>query len=182
MRAPSLEDRPGRRRATTAGESLTAGSATTAGRLKRALRTAPSPWRRGRSGRPERYYIGRRPEATEVYVVSGTEPQRLAHLCYQGTAAFDWGCVAPGSLELAFAMLAHTTERPPTDLVCRAFCDDVVARLDHAGFVLIDGDIAVALMTAFVDSGPSTAEPQSGRGTSRWQRTLAWIRSIARRG
>jgi len=182
MRPRSLEDRLERWRDAIADESLSAETATTAGRLKLALRAAPSPLRRRHSRRPERYYVGRRPEATEVYVVSGTEPRRLAHLCYQGTAAFDWGCAAPGALELAFAMLTQTTERRPTNLVCRAFCDEVVARLDHAGFVLADGDIAVWLMAAFADAEPLAVEPQSDHGTSCRTRALAWIRSIARRG
>lgn len=181
MRPRSLEDRLERWRDATADESLSAETVTTAGRLKLALRAPPSPLRRRHSRRPERYYVGRRPEATEVYVVSGTEPRRLAHPCYQGTAAFDWGCVAPGALELAFAMLTQTTERRPTDLVCRAFCEEVVARLGHAGFVLTDGDIAIWLMTAFFDAETYRVKPQPDGGASRGARALAWIRSSVRR-
>ena len=40
-------------------------------------RSAPAPTRRQRSHRPDRYYVGRRPETTEVYVVSGTELEPL---------------------------------------------------------------------------------------------------------
>jgi hypothetical protein len=161
------------------GESLRAGTVIAAGRLKLALGAAPSPWRRRRS-RPERYYVGRRPEATEVYVVSAIDLQPLAHLGYRSTAVFDWGCVAAGALELAFAMLADMTGHRPTGLVCSSFCEDVVAHLDHAGFVLTDGDIAVWLMTAFIDADTSIIEPHSGRAGRR-NRALAWIRARAER-
>lgn len=72
-------------------------------------RATPAPARRGRAGAPERYYVGRRPERTEVYVVSRAELEPLAHLSYQGDAASDWGCLTDGALELAFAMLVHST-------------------------------------------------------------------------
>jgi hypothetical protein len=137
------------------------------------LRRGPRP--------PERHYIGRRPDATEVYVLGKGAPQLLAHPTYQGTAAFDWGGATPGALELAFAVLAHATERRPTDLVCQAFSADVVARLDHAGFVLTDGDVAIWLMTSFADAEPPAAGPRSEPEASRAARALASLRSLARR-
>lgn len=144
---------------------------------------SPEHWherRRRRRSRPERHYVGRRPEATEVYLVVGTDLQPLTHLEYRDTAVFDWGRVAPGALELAFAMLADATGHRPTDLVCRSFCEDVVARLDHAGFVLTDGDIAVWLMTAFLAADTSIVEPHPDR-RGRRKRALAWIRARAGR-
>jgi hypothetical protein len=127
--------------------------------------------RRRRPLREERYYVGRRPESTEVYVVSGTDLDLLAHLKHRDTASFDWGAAGPGALELAFALLAHVARRRPTELVCTAFCDDVVARLDRAGFVLTDSDIAIWLMTAFSDLATSD-QTQSARG----RRSPGWIR------
>jgi len=62
-----------------------------------------------RSRRPERYYVGRRTEATEVYIVSRAGLEPLSHLSYQSSAAFDWGFVSTGALELSFALLADTT-------------------------------------------------------------------------
>ena len=108
----------------------------------------------GRSGSQasERYHVGRRPAQTEVYVVGRSELERLAHLGYRSDAAFDWGGSTEGALELAFAMLAHATQSRPTDLVCRAFCAEVVTRLNRAGFVLSHGDIALWLLTSFGDA------------------------------
>ena len=59
-----------------------------------------------------------------------SELEPLAHLGYRSDAAFDWGGLTDGALELAFAMLTHATQSRPTDLVCQAFCAEVVARLD----------------------------------------------------
>jgi hypothetical protein len=101
--------------------------------------------------RPERYYVGRRAHATQVFVIEDIELRRLAHLNHRGTADFDWGCAAPGALELSFSMLADAAGRRPTDLVCRAFCEEVVSRLDRAGFVTTDGDVAIWLMTALLE-------------------------------
>jgi len=145
-------------------------------------RATPAPARRGRAGAPERYYVGRRPERTEVYVVSRAELEPLAHLSYQGDAAFDWGCLTDGALELAFAMLVHSTESRPPDLVCQAFCGEVVASLDRASFVLGHGDIALWLLTAFCDVDPSPdgpAGPDLPLGLGR--RAAGWIRSWLRR-
>jgi hypothetical protein len=102
-----------------------------------------------------------------VYVVSGTELEPLAHLNYHSQAAFDWGGLTAGTLELAFAMLAHSTESQPTDLVCRTFRAEVLAGLDRAGFVLSRGDIALWLMTVLLNDDTSQA--------------ASWIRSRLRR-
>jgi hypothetical protein len=107
----------------------------------------------------ERFYVGRRPESTEVYVVTRSDVERLPHRAYRSRAAFDWGRQSPGTLELAFALLAHAAGSGPPHLVCTTFCDEVVARLDGAGFMLSDGDIALWMLTAFRE----TAEPLSPR-------------------
>lgn len=134
----------------------------------------------GRKGSPplERYYVGRRPAHTEVYVVdrSGLEP--LAHLGYRSDAAFDWGGATDGGLELAFAMLAHAAHSRPTDLICRAFCAEVVTRLDRAGFVLSYGDIALWLLTAFGVGSAGESGPGRWRGVGR--RLANWIRASRR--
>ena len=88
-------------------------------------RPMSAPARRSGSQAPERYYVGRRPAQTEVYVVDQSELVPLAHLGYRSDAAFDWGGLTEGALELAFAMLTHATESRPTDLVCHAFCAEV---------------------------------------------------------
>lgn len=111
-----------------------------------ASRPAPR-GRRRRRGDPELYYVGRRRSDTpvyvvEVYVVDGTDVHRLAHRAHNSDEAFDWGHVSPGALELAYAVLADCTARPPTDAICQVFCSDVVAALDPAGFVLGRGEIA----------------------------------------
>jgi hypothetical protein len=130
--------------------------------------------RRRRSPRQERYYIGRRPKATEVYIATGTELGQLAHLSHRSTASFDWGGAGPGALELAFALLADTAGREPTDVVCAAFCDEVVAGLDQAGFVLTNWDIAIWLMTAFSELAISErAQPMRRSGGARC--SLRWI-------
>jgi len=130
-----------------------------------------------RSRRPERYYVGRRSEATELYIVSRTGFEPLSHPSYQSSAAFDWGFASAGALELSFALLADTTESRPTELVCRAFCAEVVARLEDAGFVLTAGDIAVWLMGAF---SYADSPGRSARAGLRWS-ALQWVRSRMRR-
>jgi hypothetical protein len=89
--------------------------------------------------------------------VSRGELEPLPQLNYQSSEAFNWGCSTAGALELAFAMLAYTTETRPTDLVCRTFCAQVVACLDPAGFVVSHGDIALWLMIAFSTPTPPHA-------------------------
>ncbi len=132
--------------------------------------------RRRRSSRQERYYIGRRPKATEVYIATGTELGQLAHLSHRSMASFDWGGAGPGAQELAFALLADTAGREPTDLVCAAFSDAVVADLDHAGFVLTDWDIGIWLMTAF----PELATSERGQPMPRFGGARRSLRSICR--
>lgn len=115
--------------------------------------------RRSRASRPpEHYYVGRRPD-TRVYVVSRAGIEPLEHHEYRSSAPFDWGAPTPGALELAFAMLTHGTRSTPPDRVCAMFWSDVVARLDHPGFVLGHGDVALWLLTAFADGN----EPPPGR-------------------
>jgi len=107
---------------------------------------------------PEHYYVGRRTRGTPVYVVSASAVDLLEHHGYRGSAAFDWGMSTPGALELAFALLAHSTESRPPDSICTTFRSEVVARLDHHGFVLGFGEIALWLLTAFSGAG----EPPNG--------------------
>lgn len=57
----------------------------------RVARPTPAPTRRERAKVPERYYVGRRPKGTEVYVVSRTELEPLAHLSYQSDATLRLG-------------------------------------------------------------------------------------------
>jgi len=144
-------------------------------------RVAPGQARRRRSHRLERYYVGRRSETTEVYSVSRTELEPLAHLNYQSSAAFDWGCFSAGALELAFAILAHTTESRPTDLVCQTFRAEVLACLDPAGFVLSRGDIALWLMTLFSDGNAPSDGLGSDGDAGLGRRAASWVRSWLRR-
>jgi hypothetical protein len=115
-----------------------------------------------------------------VYVVDQSELAPLAHRGYRSDAAFDWGGLTDGALELAFAMLTHATQSRPTDLVCQAFCAGVVTRLDSAGFVLSHGDIALWLLTAFGDA--SSGEPGPEHGIGPGARLAHWIRTWMRRG
>jgi hypothetical protein len=144
-------------------------------------RAAPRPAGRRRLQRPELYYVGRRPAATEVHIVSRTELEPLHHLNYQSGVPFDWGCWTAGALELAFAMLAHTTESRPTNLVCRTFCGEIVACLDPAGFVLSHGDIALWLMIAFSDAEPPPHNQNPDGHVDMGPRAARWIRSRLRR-
>ncbi len=130
-----------------------------------------------RSRHPERYYVGRRSGATEVYIVSRTGFEPLSHPSYKSSAAFDWGFVSAGALELSFALLGDTTGSGPTELVCRAFCAEVVARLEHASFVLTAGDIAVWLMGALSHADSPGVGARAGL---RWS-ALRWVRSRLRR-
>ena len=143
-------------------------------------RSAPAPVGPRRSHRPDRYYVGRRPATTEVHVVSRTQLEPLAHLNYHSQAAFDWGDLTAGALELAFAMLAHSTESRPTDLVCRTFRAEVLASLDRAGFLLSSGDIALWLMTVLLYDDTSR-DKQPDRPDSLGRRGAGWIRSRLRR-
>jgi hypothetical protein len=143
-------------------------------------RPTSAPARRSGLQAPEHRYVGRRPAHTEVYVVDQAELEPLAHLSYRTDAGFDWGDSTEGALELAFAMLAHATQSRPTDLVCRAFCAEVVTQLEPAGFVLSHGDIALWLMTAFSDA--SSSEPGPEYQVGRVRRAASRIRTWMRRG
>ena len=114
-------------------------------------------------GRPRRAAASRRRPSATTWVGAGTDRGVRGRPVRAGAAgtsrlpqrrAFDWGDSTEGALELAFAMLAHATHSRATDLVCQAFCAEVVARLDRAGFVLCHGDIALWLLTAFDDQHP----------------------------
>lgn len=145
-----------------------------------AERVAPSPARPDGAERSERYYVGRRQRRTEVFVVTANEVDRLPHHRYRSAAAFDWGDRTAGALELAFALLTLATDSRPPDQVCRAFSDQVVARLDRAGFVLGDGDIALWLLTALHGSDPAGgAGPDRSRSGLRGAvaRLRTWLRS-----
>jgi hypothetical protein len=144
-------------------------------------RVAPAMTRTRRSRDSERYYVGRRPHDTEVYVVTGTGIVPLEHPGYQSDAAFDWGDLTAGALELAFAMLAHTTDSRPPDPICLTFWAEVVACLDRAGFVLADGDIALWLLTAFCEGDASSPGPPADRSGSLGSRAVGWFRSRLRR-
>jgi hypothetical protein len=97
----------------------------------------------------ERYYVGRRTRETEVYVVTRTHVEALEHPRYQTNTPFDWGDLTPGALELAFAVLVHSTGQRPPAPICETLRADVIADLHRAGFVLGEGDIALWLLTAF---------------------------------
>jgi len=123
------------------------------------LHADPAQLARSGSLDSERFYVGRRSENTEVHVVTRSDVERLPHRAHRSRARFDWGREAPGTLELAFALLAHAAASDPPDLLCTTFCADVVARLDDAGFMLSAGEIALWLLTAF----RATAEPLGPR-------------------
>jgi len=144
-------------------------------------RVAPAAARTRRACGSERYYVGRRPHETEVYVVSGTEIEPLEHPGYESNSAFDWGDDTAGALELAFAMLAHATDSQPPDPICLTFRTDVVACLDRGGFVLGDDDIALWLLTAFCEGDRSRGESPVERPRSLRTRAAAWFRSRPRR-
>lgn len=126
---------------------------------------------------PERYYVGRRADAIDVHIVSRTGIEPLAHPGYRSSATFDWGSVNAGALELSYALLADATESGPTELVCRTFCAEVVAHLEHAGFVLAAGDIAVWLMGLLYHVEDSGRGARAGLG----RRAVEWARSRLRR-
>jgi hypothetical protein len=80
-------------------------------------RAAPRPAGRRRLQRPELYYVGRRPAATEVHIVSRTELEPLPHLNYQSGVPFDWGLLDSGR---AGARLRHACahHREPANEPC----------------------------------------------------------------
>ena len=121
----------------------------------RAVRAASRARGARHTHRAEHYYVGRRTQGTAVHVVSATAIEPLEHHDYRSRVVFDWGAPTPGALELAYAMLAHSTESRPPEPICAAFWTEIVARLDRAGFVLSHGEVALWLLTAFCeDDGP----------------------------
>lgn len=139
----------------------------------------PVPTHHRRPYPPDRYYVGRRCK-TEVRVVGRAEVEPLPHLKYRSGAEFDWGLCNVGALELAFALLADATESHPADVVCRAFCAEVIACLDPAGFVLSHGDVAIWLMTVAENAGdwPSDrgADGHKQLGARASRRIRSWLR------
>ncbi|MGH2857187.1 MAG: DUF6166 domain-containing protein [Solirubrobacteraceae bacterium] len=125
------------------------------------------------------YYVGRRPGATEVSVVTAATVEPLEHLGHRSRAPFDWGASSPGALELAFALLFDTARTPPPDPVCEAFVSDVVALLEPDGFVLEAGDVALWLLTAArAGFGPDDSDRRRG-GLRRL--VAAWLHGLRAR-
>ena len=118
-----------------------------------------------RARAPKRFYVGRRAEMTEVYVVTSSKVESLRGRARRADAAFDWASDAgPGAFELAFAILCDSTRRQPPEPACTQFQADVLALLPWAGFVLGCDDVAQWL------AGES-------RGTRIWRRrglTRGW--------
>ncbi len=125
--------------------------------------------------RREHYYVGRRPHGTEVYVVSRAAIEPLEHPDYRSGAPFDWGASTSGALELAYAMLAHSTASRPPDPICMTFWTEVVACLDRPGFVLGHSEIALWLLTAFCD-GDEPSQKRGWRLRERLRRIRRWGR------
>jgi hypothetical protein len=114
---------------------------------------------------PKRFYVGRRSETAEAYVVTSRKVERLRPRAHCADAAFDWASDAgPGAIELAFAILRDATRRRPPEPACVQFQADVLASVPWAGFVLGCDDVARWL------AGES-------RGTRTWRRrwlTRGW--------
>ncbi len=88
------------------------------------------------------FYVGRRTDATEVYVVTPGDVERLRHLRYRSESPFEWSpSTDAGGVELAFAILSHVTGRRSPDSVCTQFRAEVVAALPPDGFVIGGDDI-----------------------------------------
>ena len=99
-----------------------------------------------RPGAQQRFYVGRRAEGAEVYVVTRRDVKRLRPAGGRSGAGFAWGAaVERGGAELASAVLRHTTGREPPEPVCDLFWVEVVASLPQAGFVLGCDDVALWL-------------------------------------
>jgi hypothetical protein len=118
----------------------------------------------------ERFYVGRRAEAAEVYVVTRHDVERL-----RPAGVFAWGAeVERGGAELALAILRHATGREPPEPVSDQFWVEVVASLPHAGFVLGCDDIALWLAAEQRDS-ERWRRVKSGRMRRRLAAVLAAI-------
>lgn len=118
-------------------------------------------------GRPRAgwFYVGRRPAATEVFVVSAASVARLGHREHRSPAAFDWGQEAcwAGRLELAYALLADVTAHRPPEAATFSLYRYVVSRLARNGFVLSDVDLL--LWISVEGENPLGWAPWTGRGT-----------------
>jgi hypothetical protein len=78
----------------------------------------------GRRGAQDRFYVGRRAEQAEVYVVTRRDVERLPGLEVRSSAESAWGSAAGlRGRELAVAVLRHTTGLPDAGFVIG--CDDV---------------------------------------------------------
>jgi hypothetical protein len=109
----------------------------------------PAVGRRRRSGAQERFYVGRRAERAEVYVVTLRDVDRLRPPSGHGYTAFDWGPAAERrGAELAAFVLGHTTGRRAPEPACAQFDLEVVAALPDAGFVIGCDDVALWLTAA----------------------------------
>ena len=114
----------------------------------------------------ERFYVGRRAERPEVFIVTlrGVEPLRPP--AERGDDAFAWGSDArQAGADLAFAVLSHATGRQPPEWVCDEFCAEVVTSLPDAGFAVGRDDIDLWL--AAKRRGPETWRRAPGRGVRR---------------
>ncbi|HET6690350.1 MAG TPA: DUF6166 domain-containing protein [Miltoncostaeaceae bacterium] len=119
-----------------------------------------------RRGAQERFYVGRRADRPEVYIVSLCDVEPLRPPTERLDAAFAWGADAQhAGAELAFAILSHATGREPPEPVCEEFCAEVVASLPDAGFVIGCDD--VALWLAAERRAPETWRRAPGRGVRR---------------
>jgi hypothetical protein len=128
-----------------------------------AAATAASPRRRGAQNR---FYVGRRAERCEVYIVTPRDVEPLRPPAGRSNAGFAWGFDAQhAGAELAFAILSHTTGREPPERLCDRFRAEVVASLPDAGFVVGCDDIALWLATE--QRRPETWRRAPGRGVPR---------------
>lgn len=108
-------------------------------------------------------------------MVGRTAIEPLEHPGYRCAAPFDWGAPTSGALELAYAMLAHSTASRPPDPICVTFWTEVVACLDHPEFVLGHGEIALWLLTTFRD-GEEPPRKQVRGMRERLRRVRRWGR------
>ncbi|WP_259314433.1 hypothetical protein [Capillimicrobium parvum] len=93
------------------------------------------------SGTRRAFHAGRRPERTEVYVVTAGDAQRLWSRG-EGGDAFGWGPAADrGGARRAVAILDHATRRQSPEDVCTRFHANGIASLLRPGCVLDIDDI-----------------------------------------
>jgi hypothetical protein len=76
----------------------------------------------GGSGEHGRFYVGRRPEGTEVYVVTRRDVVHLRPRPHRGDASFEWGASrVTGRVELAHAVLRDAPVDGVIALMARGF-------------------------------------------------------------